>query len=153
MLTESQYWFHWYIALLYHSAMAILMCADFYDLGKFIYTHTPTHTHTHTHTTILQPSWILSGTTRVSRLQKGKTRKVNQSGFTGARDSEWQWHQLGHVQICTSPQTDTMPTSHNSVFTDQMPFCHPTNSIKALKAKTSKIHIHNLLICVMKWHI
>jgi len=28
---------------------------------------------THTHTTILRPSWILSGTTRVSRHQKGKT--------------------------------------------------------------------------------
>jgi len=38
-------------------------------------------THTHTHTIILWPSWILSGTTRVSRHQKGK----NQSGFfTGA---------------------------------------------------------------------
>jgi len=32
--------------------------------------------HAHTHTTILQPSWILSGTTRVSGHQKGKTRKV-----------------------------------------------------------------------------
>ena len=21
--------------------------------------------------------------------------------FTGARDSEWQWHQLGHMQVCT----------------------------------------------------
>jgi len=39
-------------------------------------THAHTHTHTHTHTTILWPSWILSGTTRVSRHQKGKTRKV-----------------------------------------------------------------------------
>ena len=30
------------------------------------------------------------------------TRKVkNQSGFTGARDSEWQWHKLRHMQICT----------------------------------------------------
>jgi len=30
-----------------------------------------------------------------------------QFGFTGARDSEWQWHQLGHnMQMCTSPQTD-----------------------------------------------
>ena len=29
-----------------------------------------------THTTILRPSWILSGTTRVSWHQKGKTRKV-----------------------------------------------------------------------------
>jgi len=22
--------------------------------------------------------------------------------FTEARDSEWQWHQLGHMQVCTS---------------------------------------------------
>jgi len=29
-----------------------------------------------------------------------------QAGFTGARDSEWQWYLLGHAQICTSPQTD-----------------------------------------------
>jgi len=32
----------------------------------------------------------LSGTTRVSRYQKGKTRL----DFTESRDSEWQWHQL-----------------------------------------------------------
>ena len=44
----------------------------------------------------------LSMTTRVSRYQKGKTNL----DFTGARDSEWQWHQLGHMQICTSLQTD-----------------------------------------------
>jgi len=25
---------------------------------------------------------------------------------TEARDSEWQWHQLGHLQVCTSLQTD-----------------------------------------------
>ena len=23
-----------------------------------------------------------------------------------ARDREWQWHQLGHMQVCTSLQTD-----------------------------------------------
>ena len=44
----------------------------------------------------------LSGTTRVSRYQKGKT----DLDFTGARDSEWQWHQLGDMQVCTSLQTD-----------------------------------------------
>jgi len=33
--------------------------------------------------------WNLSGTTRVSRYQKGKNQEgKNQSGFTGARDSE-----------------------------------------------------------------
>ena len=43
-----------------------------------------------------------SGTTRVRRYQKGKSTL----DFTEARDSEWQWHQLGHMQVCTSLQTD-----------------------------------------------
>jgi len=34
--------------------------------------HACTHTHPHTHTTVLQPSWILSGTTWVSWHQKVK---------------------------------------------------------------------------------
>jgi len=42
----------------------------------------------------------------VSRYQKGKTNL----DFTEARDSEWQWHQLGHMQVCTLLQTD----SHDS---------------------------------------
>jgi len=62
----------------------------------------------------------LSGTTRVSRYQKGKTNL----DFTEARDSEWQWHQLGRMQVCTSLQTD----NHASC-----PSCCPTNSVKALK--------------------
>jgi len=45
--------------------------------------------------------WTLSGTTRVSQYQKGKTNL----DFTEARDTGWQWHQLGHMQICISPQT------------------------------------------------
>jgi len=56
--------------------------------------------HTHTHT---QPfNCPLSETTRVGRCQKGKTNL----DFTEARDSEWQWHQLGRMQVCTSLQTD-----------------------------------------------
>jgi len=39
----------------------------------------------------------LSGTTQVNQYQKGKTNL----DFPEARDSEWQWHQLGHMQICT----------------------------------------------------
>jgi len=38
----------------------------------------------------------------VSQYQKGKTNL----DFTEARDSEWQWHQLGDMQVCTSLQTD-----------------------------------------------
>jgi len=43
----------------------------------------------------------LSGTTQVSRYRKGKTNL----DFTEAKDGEWQWHQLGHMQVCTSLQT------------------------------------------------
>jgi len=38
----------------------------------------------------------------VSQYQKGETNL----DFTEARDSEWHWHQLGHMQVCTSLQTD-----------------------------------------------
>jgi len=44
----------------------------------------------------------LSGTTQVSRYQKGKTNL----DFTEAIDSGWQWHQLSHMQVCTLLQTD-----------------------------------------------
>jgi len=67
----------------------------------------------------------------VSRYQKGK----NNLDFTGARDSEWQWHQLGRMQVCTSLQTDNHTSTHHSDFLQAgCPSCHPTNSVKALKA-------------------
>ena len=44
----------------------------------------------------------LSGTTQESLYQKGKTNL----DFTEARDSEWQWRQLGHMQVCTTIQSD-----------------------------------------------
>jgi len=66
---------------------------------------------------------IFFGTTRVSQYQKGKTNL----DVIGARDSEWQWHQLGHMQVCTSIQTDNhASTSPLSFFTGRMPFL-PTN--------------------------
>ena len=49
-----------------------------------------------------------SWTMQVSRYQKGKTNL----DFTEARGSEWQWHQLGHMQVCTSIQTTT-PAPHH----------------------------------------
>jgi len=61
--------------------------------------HACMHAHTHTHLHLTTP---LSRTTWVSRYQKGK----NNLDFIEARDSEWQWHQLGHMQVCTSLQTD-----------------------------------------------
>jgi len=58
----------------------------------------------------------------VSRYQKGKTNL----DFKEARDSEWQWHQLGHMQVCISLQTDNyVSTPPLSFFTGQMPFLPP----------------------------
>ena len=74
----------------------------------------------------------LSGTTQVSWYQKGKTNL----DFTEARDSEWQWHQLGHTQVCTSLQTD----NHNSTpplsfFTGRMPFLPPNQQRQSTEVK------------------
>jgi len=64
----------------------------------------------------------LSGTTQVSRYQKGK---INLD-FIEARDSEWQWHQLNHMQVCISLETDNhASTSPISFFTGRMPFLPP----------------------------
>jgi len=72
-----------------------------------------------------------SRTTRVGWYQKSKTNL----DFTEARDSEWQWHQLGHMQVCTSFQTDNhASTSPLSFLQAGCSSCRPTNSIKALKA-------------------
>ena len=82
-----------------------------------------------THTQLFNGSF--SGATRVSRYQKGKTNL----DFTEARDSEWQWHQLGHMQVCTSLQTDNHASTPPLSFLQAgCPSCCPTNSVKALKA-------------------
>ena len=63
----------------------------------------------------------LSRTTQVSQYQKG--------------DSEWQWHQLGHMQVCTLLQADNhASTPLLSFLLAGCPSCHPTNSVKAPKA-------------------
>jgi len=64
----------------------------------------------------------LSATTRVSQYQTSKTNL----DFTEARDSEWQWHQLGHMQVCTLLQADNhASTPPLSFFTGRMPFLPP----------------------------
>jgi len=80
----------------------------------------------------------------VSRYQKGKTNL----DFTEARDSEWQWHQLGHMQVCTSLQTDNHASTPPLCFLQAgCPSCRPTNSVKALKAPLTDLIMrrHNSL--------
>ena len=70
----------------------------------------------------------LSGTiTQVSRFQKGKTNL----DFTEERDSERQWHQLGHMQVCTSLQTD------NYASTPPLSFYRP-DALSAAQPTASK---------------
>jgi len=68
----------------------------------------------------------------VSQYQTGKTNL----DFTEARDSEWQRHQLGHIQVCTSLQTDN-PASTPPVkfFTGRMPFLPPNQQRQSTEGK------------------
>jgi len=69
---------------------------------------------------------LFSRITWVSRYQKGKTNL----DFTGERDSEWQWHQLGRMQVCTSLQTDNHANTPPLVFyrPDALSATQPTAS-------------------------
>ena len=68
------------------------------------------------------------GTFTVSRYRKGKTTV----DFTEARDSELQWHQLGHMQVCTLLQTDNhASTPPLSFFTGRMPFLPPNQQCQS----------------------
>ena len=86
--------------------------------------------HIHTHTQPFHgPLGICPGLPRWAGTRKVKPETQNLSGFTGAKDSEWQWHQLAHMQICTLTCTTT-PASHHSVFyrPDALPAAKPTAS-------------------------
>jgi len=74
----------------------------------------------------------------VSRYQKGK---INLD-FTEARDSEWQWNPLGHMQVCTLLQTDNhTSTPLLSFFTGRMPFLPPNQQCQSTEySKTVSKH-------------
>jgi len=86
------------------------------------------------------PGW--AGTWKV------KPGRWNQSGFTGARDSEWHWHQLGHMQIYTWSRLITTPASHHSVFTGLMPFLPPNQQCQSTEGICLWCHFsHNGTFC------
>ena len=96
----------------------------FYLSENSIQTHTRTraHTHTHIHTHTHPFNDPFSGPTQVSRYQKGKANL----DFTEARDCDWQWHPLGHMQVCTYLQSDNHASNPPiSFFTGRMPFLPP----------------------------
>ena len=77
---------------------------------------------------------LFSGTTRVSRYQKGKTNL----DFTEARDSEWQWHQLGHMQVCISLQTDNHASTDLLLVVSQLQFFYRPDALPAAQPTVSK---------------
>jgi len=95
------------------------------------YGNYPHNTHTHIHPF----DGPISGTTRVSQYQKGKTNL----DLTEARDSEWQWHQLGRMQVCTSLQTENhASTPPLSFFTGWMPFLPPNQQRRSTEGKSTE---------------
>ena len=58
-----------------------------------------------------------------------------------ARDSEWQWHQLGHMQVCTSLQTNNHTRTHRAqFFTGRMPFLPPNQQRQSTEGMFTEIH-------------
>jgi len=97
----------------------------------FQYHTTTSYSHTHARTQAHPFNGPFSGW--------ASTRKVKPSWILlKQRDSEWQWHQLDHMQVCTLLHTDNhASTSLLSFLQAGYPSCHPTTSVKALKANTS----------------
>jgi len=79
----------------------------------------------------------------VSQYQKGKTNL----DFIEARDCEWLWHRMGHMQVCTSLQTDNYASNDHSVFLQaRCPSCCLTNSVKTPIAH--QFTVNTLLDCI-----
>jgi len=94
---------------------------------------------TYTHTNPFNGPF--SGTTWVSEYEKGKTNL----DFTQARDSEWQWHQLGHMQVCISLQTDNhASTTPLSFFTSRMPFLPTNQQCQSTEGKCMLINLYEM---------
>jgi len=68
------------------------------------------------------------------------TREVKTNlDFTDAGDSEWQWYQMGRMQVCTSLQTDNhASTPPLSLFTGRMPFLPPNQHLIQLSYSNVK---------------
>jgi len=55
-------------------------------------------------------------------------------GWSAGSDSEWQWHLLGYMQVCSRSRHNHASTPPLSFLQAGCPSCRPTNSVKALKA-------------------
>ena len=100
--------------------------------------------HTHTHPF----NGPLSGTTRVSRYQKGKSNL----DFTEARDSEWQWHQLGDMHLVhVMPLPLTVTPSSVALFKSRLvlPFWYRLIQVVLENCACSRIVVAVLTGCIL----
>ena len=81
----------------------------------------------------------LSRITRVSQYQKGKTNL----DFTETTYSEWQWHQLDHMQVCTSLQADNHASTPPLKFFYRLYALPAAQFVKALTASNSNVSAEN----------
>ena len=96
----------------------------------------------HTHTTVLLLLWNMSGTTRVSRYQKGKTRKVKtnldllEQEIVSGSGICW--------AICKSAPHPRQPRQHPTTqfFTGRMPFLLPNQQRQSTEGMEVTFSIH-----------
>jgi len=105
------------------SSIYACMCAWLEAFSNWLGISVYLHTHTHPF------SRPFSGTTQVSRYQKGKTNLDS----TEARDGEWQWHPLGQMPVFTSLHTEP----RHSFFTGRMPFLPPSQQCQSTEGMMS----------------
>ena len=77
----------------------------------------------------VRPRDYLCFTYIYTRLTALRTKKTYLD-FTEATGSKWQWHQLGHMQVCISLQTDKHASTPPLIFyrPDALPAAQPTVS-------------------------
>jgi len=83
----------------------------------------------------------------VSRYQKGKTNL----DFTEARDSDWQWHQLGRMQVCTSLQTDNHASIPPLIFLQAgCPSCRPIQQRQSTETNNQLINNNHHFMAIIQ---
>jgi len=120
-------------------------------------TQNQTCTHTHTHMIILLLFWNLSGTTRVSRYQKGKTRK-SKTNLDLLEQEIVSGSGICWAMYKSAPHT-RKPRQHPTTqfFTGRMPFLPPNQQRQSTEGKSTEhqqylrsVNLTRLTICI-KW--
>jgi len=109
-----------------------------YFCSHYRYNHAVFAEHTHTHTTVLLLFWNLSGTTRVSRYQKGKTRKVKTN--LDLLEQEIVSDSVICWAICKSAPQPRQPRQHPTTqfFTGGMPFLPPNQQRQSTEGSSTE---------------